>query len=161
MTSMLTARADGKEYPVYILIPQKSPDKTLIKKYWGRAVIKYEDTNWMNGKLTRSFLDDIIKKDIFGNQQLSIWDAYNPHHTDETRRYSEKMNLVMRLIPSGMTGVLSPPDVSWNGPLKNYVRVLRWMVDCCRFSHVSWMDCRYMEQNIHRDDNQIFQSCPQ
>ena len=32
------------------------------------------------------------------------------------------MNFVMRLIPSGMTGVLSPPDVSWNGPLKNYVR---------------------------------------
>ena len=32
------------------------------------------------------------------------------------------MNLVMRLIPSAMTGVLSPPDVSWNGPLKNYVR---------------------------------------
>ena len=89
-TIMLTARVDGKKYPVYILIPRKRPYKALVEKYRGRAIIKYEGTNWMNGKLTRSFLDDIIKKDIFGNQQLLIWDAYKPYHTDDTRRYAER-----------------------------------------------------------------------
>ena len=32
----------------------------------------YEGTGWMDEKLTISYLDEIIKRDIFGNKRLSV-----------------------------------------------------------------------------------------
>ena len=122
LTIMLTARADGRKLPVFILIPRKRPIKKLVDKYRGKAVIKFEGTSWMNEELTRTYLNEVIKRNIFGTKRLLIWDDYKPHHTDATKQCASRLNVVMRLIPPGMTSLLQPADVCWNKPVKQRIK---------------------------------------
>ena len=57
----------------------------------------------MNQQLRTSYLDEIIKRNIFGNKRLLIWDRFKPHYTDMTQRHVRKLILEMRLISSGLT----------------------------------------------------------
>ena len=122
LTIMLTARADGRKLPVFILIPRKRPIKKLVDKYRGKAVINFEGTSWMNEELTRTYLNEVIKRNIFDTKRLLIWDDFKPHHTDATKQCASRLNVVMRLIPPGMTSLLQPADVCWNKPVKQRIK---------------------------------------
>ena len=52
LTVFLSAKCDGTMLKPYILLPRKRPLPELVKRFRGKAVLKFEGTNWMKQALT-------------------------------------------------------------------------------------------------------------
>jgi len=62
---------------------------------------------------------------------MLVLDAFKGHLTDSVKNQLRKMKTELVVIPSGMTSVLQPMDVSINKPLKDRLRqqYLTWIAD--------------------------------
>ena len=60
LTVFLSAKGDGTKLKPYILPPRKRPLPELVKRFRGKAVLKFEGMNGMNQALTEDYLQSVI-----------------------------------------------------------------------------------------------------
>jgi len=59
-------------------------------------------------------------------RSLLVFDSFEAHMTDRVKRALKRENMNLAVIPSGLTSILQPLDISLNKPFKDGVRK-RWM----------------------------------
>jgi hypothetical protein len=57
---------------------------------------------------------------------LLLVDDFSGHWTNDVLEYAKSINVHCLKIPEGYTSTCSPPDISWNGPIKRRLRK-RWL----------------------------------
>ena len=64
----------------------------------------------------------------FGARRLLAWDSFRCHLTPGVKDLLNKGKIDSAIVPDGCTKYIRAPDVSWNKPMKEYVRPLacRW-----------------------------------
>ena len=92
----------------------------LVKKFSGKAVLKFEASNWMNQSLTEDYLKLVIVAPMFTPRRLLVWDSFKCHINDDTKSVLRKLKTQQAVIPGGSTGFIQAPDISWNKPFKDY-----------------------------------------
>ena len=70
LSLFLSAKGDGLK--PYILLPRKRPLPELVKRFRGKAVLKFEGTNWMNQTLTEDYLQNLIGLPMFTPLSVSV-----------------------------------------------------------------------------------------
>lgn len=134
VTVCLTARADGKKLPTYVLVKNKRPVQMLQERFKGRLVINWAGSTWMNDATMEDYLRKIIKGgNLFSGRRLLVWDAFASHKSNSTTAVLKDLKLDTALIPGGCTASfrwvilvwcgcpVQAPDVSWNKPFKEHV----------------------------------------
>jgi hypothetical protein len=117
ITVCLAAKADGTKLPPFLIFKGKRPDKELLKV--SGVVCVMNDKAWMNEELTQQWLSRVWGTFAFG-RRLLVWDAFRCHLQDVVKDVLKKSKTDMAVIPGGCTGLIQPPDVSWNKPFKSH-----------------------------------------
>ena len=81
LTVFLSAKGDGTKLNPYMLFPRNRPLPEQVKRFRGKAVLKFEGTNWMNRALTEDYLQNVIGPPMFTPQRLLVWDSFRCHIT--------------------------------------------------------------------------------
>ena len=119
LTVILTARASGKKVKPFVIIPRKRPIKELeamTDLHFG-----YSSKSWMNDGMTEKYLKSVIGSFAFARRCI-IWDSFYCHKSSATKKVLKQMRMDAIIVPSGCTGLIQAPDVSWNKSFKANVR---------------------------------------
>ena len=85
----------------------------------------------MDTVTTRTWLNSVFEtmRLSMEPQKLLVWDTFRVHCCDEIEKYLQKLNVKQLVIPSGCTGLIQAPDVSWNRPFKQKLQDLydKWL----------------------------------
>ena len=81
---------------------------------------------WWNAELSMEFLDCHFANRESDEPVLLLWDDFSDHWTDEVRSYASDLNVYLKKVPDGMTGLCQPADISWNRPFKQRLRS-KWL----------------------------------
>jgi hypothetical protein len=122
VTVALTGAADGSKRLPYIVFKGKGKTKE-DKELQARRdiVVAYSDNGWFNSDLTCDWMQ-LVMGSIAFSKRLLIWDSYKCHTCDAVKNYRRRKNIDCAIIPSGCTGLIQAPDVSWNKPFKASIR---------------------------------------
>lgn len=100
----------------------KGKTKACLKKI---QTVSDEDVNklysisgWVNVELMINLLGEIYKL-TKGHATTLILDKYGVHENEIIKKTSNDMNINLLFIPAGMTSILQPLDINFNGPVKS------------------------------------------
>ena len=113
LTALPNSKVDGTKLKPYVIIPRKRQLPDLVKTFSGKAVLKFEGSNWMKQPLADNGAP------MFTPQRLLVWGSFKCH-SDDTKAVLRKTKVQQSVIPGGCTGFIQAPDISWNKPSKNY-----------------------------------------
>lgn len=103
ITVLLAARADGKKLKPAVLIPRKRPIRVL-DRFRPRLHIMYTgDTSWMDEVKLHQYLREEVRRHIFGERKLLVWDAFTPHFTNGTKNLLCGMSIDLAIIPGDLS----------------------------------------------------------
>lgn len=145
ITAMLLGDSDGNKYPPFLVaksIPSRNSTTARLNNEhrhgFGRRVWvpieKFQEQSgiqvygnpkgWWNAELSIQFLRyHFAHREDMESPILLIWDAFQGHWTEEVREFAKSLNVIMEMVPPRFTFICQPADVSWNKPLKDYMRV--------------------------------------
>lgn len=85
----------------------------------------------MNEDLTQRYCREVLGTFTFGARQLLAWDSFRCHLTPEVREILHKRKIHPLIVPGGCTKYIQAPDVSWNKPMKKYLRDMydNWLAE--------------------------------
>ena len=115
ITVALTAKANEKKLKPFVIIPRKRPVKELEENR--DILFAYSSKSWMDDSLTEKYLKSVIGAFSFG-RHLIIWDTFSCHKSERTKKVLKEMRMDSVIVPSGCTGLIQAPDVSWNRSFK-------------------------------------------
>ena len=111
---MLAASNSGHKYKPYIIFKGKRTKD--LPKVQG-CHIRCSAKGWMSEDLAVDWVRTTFTR--FPSQKnLLVWDTYPTHKMEEVATEAYQCNTLQKFIPGGCTGLLQPPDVSWNKPFK-------------------------------------------
>lgn len=119
-TVMLTASADGRKLPPYLLLERKRVVPGLAK-FSKVLVIEYGcSSGWMDDSTTAAYLQKVLgNKPFWGNQnRLLVWDSFRAHISQSTKEILKKLSVDTAVVPGGCTKFVQAPDVYWNASFK-------------------------------------------
>lgn len=99
----LSACSNGRKLIPYVLVNRKRPITNVVEKFTGKLIINWAGTTWMNDTSTADYLRKVIGTQLFGNKRLLVWDAFNCHKSDDTKKVLKDLNLEIAIIPGGCT----------------------------------------------------------
>ena len=121
-TVMLTARSDGFKCRPNILFKNKRPIKEIVTKFKNTLHLCWAGRFFFNDNLTSEFLQKIVDSFTFGKRLLA-WDSYRCQISDATKKQLKKLQIDTAVIPGGCTKFIQAPNVHWNTPFKDKVRL--------------------------------------
>ena len=126
VTVMLAAKADGRKLKPFIVLKGKRIPKELTDFRDGEIFMS--ESGWMTENATIEWVRKIWASFSFGRRLIS-WDAFRCHRMPSVKRELKKLRTDIAMIPSGCTGLLQAPDVSWIKPFKASYALLheKWM----------------------------------
>jgi len=83
-----------------------------------RCIMDNSSSGWFNESHILTVLAEIYS-DTQGAPSLCIWDEFSAHKTPKVRLAAKSYNITLLFVPSGLTGILQPLDVQFNGPYKS------------------------------------------
>lgn len=85
----------------------------------------------MDETLTEQYCREVIGTFSFGTRRLLAWDAYRCHLTPRVNDILNRAKVDSVIIPGGCTMFIQAPDVSWNKPMKEYLREMydNWLAE--------------------------------
>jgi hypothetical protein len=84
-------------------VKNERPIKALEKKFKGTLEINWAGTTWMNDDLTKDYLNKIIGGSIFSENRLLVWDAFQCHKSEATKKVLKQLKVEAAYIPGGCT----------------------------------------------------------
>ena len=76
----------------------------------------------MDEPLTEQYCREVIGTFTFGSRRLLAWDSFSCHLTPGVKELLNKGKVDPVIVPGGCTKYIQAPDVSWNKPMKEYLR---------------------------------------
>lgn len=123
ITVCLTATADGtKKKPFFVSRGAKRDVKRLNEEYKGKCIVASSASGWMDEPLTEQYCREVIGTFTFGSRRLLAWDSFSCHLTPRVKELLNKGKVDPVIVPGGCTKYIQAPDVSWNKPMKEYLR---------------------------------------
>jgi len=92
-------------------------------------VVAAQEKGWMDTEGMKLWIDKVWRARCGGlerRRSLLVFDSFEAHMTDRVKRALKRENMNLAVIPSGLTSILQPLDISLNKPFKDGVRK-RWM----------------------------------
>lgn len=96
--------------------------KRLNEEYQSKCIVASSDSGWMDEALTEQYCCEVIGTFSFGTRRLLAWDAFRCHQTPRVNDILNRAKVDSVIIPGGCTKFIQAPDVSWNKPMKEYLR---------------------------------------
>ena len=108
--------------PFFVFKGAKRDIKRLNEKYQSKCIVASSDSRWMDEALTEQYCREVIGTFSFGTRRLLAWDAFRCHLTPPVNDILNRAKVDSVIIPGGCTKFIQAPDVSWNKPMKEYLR---------------------------------------
>jgi hypothetical protein len=83
----------------------------------------YSKSGWMNESIMKNVIDDIFNE-TKGHESVLVVDKYKSHKKEEVIAYAKTKHITMLFVPSNLTYLRQPLDVSIYGVLKSKSRSL-------------------------------------
>ena len=93
--------------------------KKLNEEFKTRCVVASSDNAWIDEPLTEQFCHKILRICSF---RCRIWDAFSCHLTHAMNGILNQGKVDSVIVPGGCTKYIQAADVSWNKPMKEYLR---------------------------------------
>ncbi|KAK1936703.1 hypothetical protein P3T76_010138 [Phytophthora citrophthora] len=90
----------------------------FISHDFTRSSNLWYNSAWWNSGLSVAFLDFHFAGRDEDEHVLFLWDDFSAHWTDEVEAHGQKLNVYLLKVPSELTSVCQPADISWLRPLK-------------------------------------------
>lgn len=93
------------------------------------VVIAAQENGWMDTERMKTWIEKVWRSRRGGlgrRRSLLVCDMFEAHVTESVKTALTRENTNLAVIPSGLTSILQPLDVSLNKPFKDGVRK-RWM----------------------------------
>ena len=103
----------------------------LNDQYHNKCVVASSESGWMNDPLTEQYCREVIGTFSFGERRLLTWDACRCHITPGVNDILNRAKVDRVVVPGGCTKFIQAPDVSWNKPMKEYLREMydEWLAE--------------------------------
>jgi len=121
-TCVLAVLADGTKLPPMIIFKGKRLQKG---DYPPDVIVRMNEDGWMTEKLMVDWLNAVWGEKIIKHgkkRSLFIVDSFRGHLTQSVKSKCQEQNLVLGVIPGGLTSIVQPLDVSINKPFKDRLR---------------------------------------
>ncbi|CAG8788095.1 268_t:CDS:2 [Dentiscutata erythropus] len=88
--------------------------------YSPEVVVKMHENEWIDEELMVDWLELVWKQRPGGQKRsLLVFDSFEGHLTISVKNKCYKINTVLGVIPSGLTSIVQPLDVSINKSFKD------------------------------------------
>jgi hypothetical protein len=130
LTVMLATTADGRKLQPLLILKYLPKLEAFPKD----VIVIAQEKRWMEKELMLEWLKIVWSHRLgtFLNQpSMLVLDAFRRHVTDSIKDQLCKMKTELVIIPSGMTSVLQPMNISINKPIKDRLRqqYMTWIAD--------------------------------
>ena len=117
--------------PFIVFKGAKRAVKQLNDRYHNQCVVSSCENGWMCDSLTEKFCHEVIGTFSFGNRRLFAWNSFRCHPTPGVNSILNRAKVDGVIIPGGCTKFIQAPDVSWNKPMKEYLREMydEWLAE--------------------------------
>ena len=131
VTVCLAAAADcTKKKPFFVFIAGKREVKRLNEEFKGKCSVAKSVSGWMDEELTERYCREVLGVFTFGARLLA-WNSFRCHLTPAVKDLLNKGKIDSAIVLDGCTKYIQAPDVSWNKPMKEYLREMYdlWLAD--------------------------------
>ena len=108
--------------PFIVFKGAKRDMKRLNEEYQSKCIVASSDSGWTDEALTEQYCREVIGTFSFGTHRLLAWDAFRCHLTPRVNDILNRAKVDSVIIPGDCTKFIQAPDVSWNKPMKEYLR---------------------------------------
>lgn len=105
--------------------------KRLNEEYSMKCIVASSDSGWMDEAFTEQFCREVIGTFSSGTRRSLAWDAFRCHLTPRVNDILNRAKVDSVIIAGGYTKFIQAPDVSWNRPMKEYLREMydSWLAE--------------------------------
>jgi hypothetical protein len=121
-TCVLAVLGDGTKLPPMVIFKGKRLQKG---DYPPDLIVRMNKDGWMTENLITDWLDTVWGQRVKRHgkkRSLFVVDSFRGHLTQSVKSKCQEQNLVLAVIPGGLTSVVQPLDVSINKPFKYRMR---------------------------------------
>jgi len=118
-TCVLAVLGDGTKLPPMVIFKGKRLQKG---DYPQDVIVRMNEDGWMTENLMTDWLDTVWGQRRSKKRSLFIVDSFKGHLTQSVKSKCQEQNLVLAVIPGGLTSVVQLLDVSINKQFKDRMR---------------------------------------
>ncbi|KAL3658728.1 hypothetical protein V7S43_019097 [Phytophthora oleae] len=142
ITLMLLGGSNGDRYDPFVVfktqaskIPERARENMAFRHGFGATLWRevrglqtgvqiYENNaGWWNGELTiQVLLYHFLNREDMHTPVLLLLDDFSGHWREDVFIMARFLNVELMRVPAGYTSVCQPADISWNKPLKDFMR---------------------------------------